>query len=126
VNDSLLDRMRARARAVAARAVVRRWNYRQRHLAAGVWYRLRRVLADADAAYVIADEDARQLVADGYAPEPCGHDIVPAKMIFFVDPVRLSTLESRRRIRVDLGPAFLAARSVALVPFGQRDAGRPG
>lgn len=113
--------MRARARAVAARAAVRRWNYRQRNLAAGLWYRVRRLLADAEAAYVISEDDARLLEAQGYVPAASGREMAPEKLIFFVDPDRLSTLESRRRIRVDLGPDFLAARSVALVPFGESD-----
>jgi len=66
MDSQAVQRMRARARAVRTRAHVRAWKYRQRNLAAGVWFRLRRVLADAKAAYVISDEDARRLLADGY------------------------------------------------------------
>lgn len=135
MGESPVDRMRARARAVRTRAAIRRWQYRQRNLAAGVWFRLRRVLADAERAYAISDEDARQLVAEGYTPEPCGTEVAPEKTIIFVDEPRLAALSSRRPIPVRLGPAFLAARAVALVPFdaGQRressaggGAGRPG
>ncbi|MGQ0734510.1 MAG: hypothetical protein ACT4QD_12750 [Acidobacteriota bacterium] len=104
------------------RAAVRRWHYRQRHLAAGVWFRLRRVLADAEAAYVISDEDARTIVGEGYAPEACGSHVTPEKVIVFVDPRRVSTIPSRRPIPIGLGPEFLTASAVALVAFeGARD-----
>lgn len=114
-----IDRMRARARAVRTRARVRSWTYRQRNLAAGVWFRLRRVLADASAAYEISDEDARRLVAEGYRPEPCGGEVAPEKTILFVDERRLSKIETRRPIRVGLGPDLLAARAIAVVPFDE-------
>ena len=112
-----MDRMRERARAVRARAAIQRWNYRQRNLAAGVWFRLRRVLAGARAAYDLSEEDAERLIAEGYRLEPCGQAITPEKMILFVDETRLSTLRSPRPIPVGLGPDFLAARAVALMPF---------
>jgi len=120
--DSLaLERMRARARAVRTRALVRAWNYRQRNRAAGVWFRLRRVLADAKAAYIISDEDARRLLAEGYERVSCGQEIAPEKVMVFVDERRLDRVDSRRPIRVDLGPAFLAARAIALVRFDETD-----
>lgn len=114
-----IARMRARARGVKARAQVRRWSYRQRNLAAGVWFRLRRVLADARAAYEISEEDARRLEVDGYAPQPCGREVAPEKTIVFVDQQRLSRIEARRSIPVSLGPDFLAARVIALLPFDE-------
>ena len=113
----LLDRLRERAQAVRTRAMVRRWHYRQRHHADGVWFRLRRVLADARAACVISEEDARRLVEDGYLVEAVGLEVTPGKTILFVDEQRLATLETCRPIPVDLGPDFLAARTIALVPF---------
>ena len=113
--------MQARARAVRTRARVRAWRYRQRNLADGVWFRLRRVLADAQAAYVISAEDARRLVAEGYECVACGREVEPEKAIVFVDEQRLETLENRRPIRVDLGPAFLTAHAVALIRFEETD-----
>jgi hypothetical protein len=113
--------MRARARAVRIHAQVRAWKYRQRNLAAGVWFRLRRVLADAKAAYVISDEDAGRLLAEGYERAACGGAVAPAKTIVFVDARRLDRVESRRPIPVDLGPAFLAASTIALVRFDETD-----
>lgn len=118
MDNRALERMRTRARAVRARAATQSWSYRQRNLAAGVWFRLRRVLADAQAAYEISGEEARQLVVEGYRPEQCGREVVPEKTILFVDPARLSRLATRRPIRVGLGPDFLAATNVALVRFG--------
>ncbi|HLG59875.1 MAG TPA: hypothetical protein VI485_31335 [Vicinamibacterales bacterium] len=48
---------------------------------------------------------------------PCGQDITPEKAMMFVDQRRLDLVSSRRQVRVDLGPAFLAARAIALVKF---------
>ena len=123
MDSERLDRMHDRAKEVRARAAVRRWDYRQRNLAAGVWYRLRRVLADAKAAYVISDDDARLLIAEGYAPEACGGRVTPEKTIGFVDEARLLRVASRRPIRVALGPDFLTATAVALVAFDSRESG---
>jgi hypothetical protein len=112
--------MHARARAVRTRAEVRRWHYRQRNLAAGVWFRLRRVLADAQAAYTISAEDASRLLAEGYQPAACGTQVTPEKTILFVDEPRLLALPSRRPIPLTLGPDFLTSNAVALVAFDRR------
>ena len=117
MDDGPLDRMQARARDVRTRAAVRGWEYRQRHLAAGVWLRLRRVLAGAKAAYVISDEDAVRLLAEGHRLEVCGREVAPEKKILFVDERRLAQVESRRPIAVGLGPDFLTASAIALVAF---------
>jgi hypothetical protein len=109
--------MHHRARAVRAKAAIRRWQYRQRNLAAGVWYRLRRILADAKEAYVISVSDSEQLIAEGYKLEACGAQLSPEKAIIFVDPARLGQITSRRRIPIRLDPDFLLAPSVALVRF---------
>ena len=115
--DGAIERMRARARAVRSRAAVRVWHYRQRHLASGVWFRLRRVLSDANAAYVISEVDAARLIAGGCRPEPCGLELAPEKTILFISESQLSTLDAPRAIRVALGPELLTARTIALVPF---------
>jgi hypothetical protein len=44
--------------------LIRAWAYRKRHHARGVWFRLRRLLADASHAYVISSNDADQLRAE--------------------------------------------------------------
>ncbi len=109
--------MRARAHAVRTRAAIRRWKYRQRGLAAGVWFRIRRVLADTKEAYVISGGDAERLIAEGFMPESCGAQLAPEKTLIFIDSTRLAQIESRRRIPVRLGPDFLLAAAVALIPF---------
>ena len=119
MDSTALDRMRTRARAVATRATIRSWSSRQRNLAAGVWFRLRRVLANARAAYVIPDDEASRLVAEGYRPELCGREVSPEKTILFVDEPRLSKVATRRQIPVNLGPDFLAATAVALIAFDE-------
>jgi hypothetical protein len=82
------------------------------------------VLADARSAYVISGEDAARLVAEGHTPAPCGAEVAPEKTILFVNEERLSHVESRRPIAVGLGPEFLTARAIALVPFDEtRQAG---
>jgi hypothetical protein len=112
--------MRARARDARTRAAVRSWHYRQRNLAAGVWYRLRTALAAAKAAYAISDDEARQLIAEGYRPEACGAAIAPQKTIVFVDEPRLSSIDGRRSMPVGLGPDFFGAQAIALVAFDDR------
>lgn len=119
MTDGPLERMEARARAVRARATVRRWEYRQRNHAAGAWFHLRRVLADAKAAYAVSDEEASQLVADGYRPEACGRELSPEKLILFVDEARLPSLQSRRAIPLALGPDLLTATAVILLAFDE-------
>jgi hypothetical protein len=112
-----VERLRDRARGARARAEIRAWDYRQRNLAAGVWFRVRRALARARAAYAITDEDARQLIAEGFEPEPSGRELAPVRTLLFVDDARLARVASRRAIPVGLGPEFFAASSIALVSF---------
>lgn len=119
--SSALERMQARARAVKTRVLVRAWQYRQRDLAAGVWFRLRRVLTNARAAYVLTEDDARQLLAEGFQPERCGLELSPEKTIVFLDAGRVARFEWLRPIPVGLGPEFLAARAIALVAFEDRE-----
>lgn len=104
-----------RARQMRSRLVRRAWEYRQRHHAAGVWFRLRRLLADASAAYVISEAAARQLVDEGHAPEPVGAELEPPKLLLFVAPERVARIAGAREIPVRLGGEQLAARHPALV-----------
>jgi hypothetical protein len=114
-------RLEARARAVRARAQVRRWQYRQRGYAAGVWFKLRRVLTEAREAYEISAADAETLLVEGYAAEPCGRELSPEKLLIFVPPARLERVTHKRRLEVGLGAAFLAAQAVGLVRFEATD-----
>jgi hypothetical protein len=61
-----------RLRQLRSRLLVRAWDYRQRDHARGVWFRLRRVLADAAEALAVSEEDVWQLVAEGHELVPVG------------------------------------------------------
>jgi hypothetical protein len=113
-----LDELRRRAAQVRARVTVRRWEYRQRRLAKGVWDRLRDVLARADVAYVVSDEEAASLIAQGLTPEPVGLQLHPPKTLLFVTAQQAERIPGRREVVVRLGEELLAACTVLLIPFG--------
>lgn len=94
-----------------------RREYRLRGLAAGVWFRVRRVLADADRAFVISAEDARILEDAGFPAEAAGLDLEPPIRLIFAPLERIDAMSSRREIRVRLGTELLTAGAVALVRF---------
>jgi hypothetical protein len=100
-----------------ARVQVRSWEYRQRHHARGVWFRLRRVLAEASAAFVVAPEDAAALVAEGCRPELVGEALEPPKLIVFAPSERVARIGSARAVPVRLGRDVLEARHLVLTPF---------
>jgi hypothetical protein len=106
-----------RLRALRSRAAIRAWEYRQRSHAKGVWFRLRRLLADASAAYVLGERSVRDLLSEGYQPEPVGEALEPPKVILSVPAERLEGVVDKDPIPVRLRAAFLAARYVALVRF---------
>jgi hypothetical protein len=106
-----------RLRQWRARTLVRAWQYRQRRHAQGVWFRLRRALADASAAYVLPREEADRLVAEGHRVEPVGAELEPPKLILIVPRARLARIESARPIPLRLGAELFAAERLALTPF---------
>jgi len=110
-------RLDERVRLFQRRALVRSWEYRQRRHAHGVWFRLRRVLADAEAAYVVSTDDASAWAAEGFTPDPVGMELHPAKTIVFVPATRAASLPSAKPIPVGLGVEWLAAESIVLIPF---------
>ena len=116
-----------RLREQRARVLVRTHDYRQRRHAHGVWLRLRRVLADASAAYAISVDDARALVAEGHAVQSVGAELEPPKLIVSVPAERVRTIAGAEQVPVRMGGALLAATSLALVPFdaGSRQRGVP-
>jgi hypothetical protein len=109
-----------RLRQYRSRVAVRSWDYRQRDHARGVWYRLRRVLAAAQAAHSIPRAEALKLIAEGYAAEPVGQEIDPPKLILFVPADRVAQIESARRLPVRLVAELLATECLALTPFERR------
>jgi hypothetical protein len=99
---------------------VRSWEYQQRHHACGVWFRLRRILADASAVYAVTREDAAALLAEGYKAEPVGEELEPHKLIVFAPAARVERLTSAKALAVRLSAELLAAEGLALVPFPHR------
>jgi hypothetical protein len=99
------------------RTLVRSWEYRQRRHAHGVWFRLRSVLANARAAYVISGGDARRLMAEGHGLEPVGRELDPPKLIIFAPAERVARIASARPVAVRLSVEVLAAECLVLTPF---------
>ncbi len=113
-----------RVRQARSRVAVRAWAFRQRHHAKGVWMRLRRVLADAQSAYVIPESEAARLLAEGLRPEAVGQELEPPKVVLFVPAERAARITGAREIPVRLEVPLLEASALVLVPFPQQ--GRHG
>jgi hypothetical protein len=113
----MIDDLERRVRQVRSRVAVRAWEYRQRHHAKGVWLRLRRALADAQAAFVIPDGEAERLIAEGFRPEAVGRELEPPKIILFLPAARVARLVGAREIPVRLEVELLEAPALALVRF---------
>lgn len=107
-----------RIREQRARVLIRTHGYRQRRHAHGVWLRLRRVLADASAAYAVSEADAQALVAEGHASQPVGAELEPPKLIVTVPADRVLTMAGAAAVPIRMGGELLAAPCLVLVPFG--------
>ena len=112
--------MHAYARAVRSRALVRSTLYRQRDLSAGVWIKLRFVLAQAERALAIDERDAAALEAEGLTPLAEGLCIEPNLRIYVVTQQRASALGSARAIPVRLDEELLRAGAIAVIKFVAR------
>jgi len=113
-------RLHERVRRMRERALIRAWEYRQRAYSKGVWFRLRRVLVDAERAFSIPEGDADQLESEGQQPLAVGHELSPAKRIFFVRREQLLKLDAVE-LPVRLTAPLLQATSVVLVAHGSND-----
>ena len=111
------ESLEKRVRVARSRAAIRAWEYRQRNHAKGMWHRLRRLLADASAAYALTEKAAGELLAEGHRPDPVGESMEPPKVILCATVERLGAIIDKRQIPVRLGADFLAARHIALVRF---------
>jgi hypothetical protein len=109
--------MERRLRELRSRVLVRAWVYRQRRHARGVWFRFRRVLAAASAAYAIPPDEARRLVAEGHRPEPVGLELEPPRLLLFVPAERVAQIPSARPVALRLSAELLSSDCLALVPF---------
>jgi hypothetical protein len=106
-----------RLREMRSRVLMRAFAHRQRRHAGGVWFRLRRVLADAREAHVISADDANRLIAEGYRPEPVGRELAPPRVILPLPRERVARIASARPLAVQLNAELLSAECLALVPF---------
>jgi hypothetical protein len=106
-----------RVKAVRARALVRRWEYRQRNLAHGAWDRFRSALAHARDAYAIDDATAAALLAEGFAADDRGLGLEPPRRLVWITDERAARLAGARSLELRLDAELLAARCLALVPF---------
>ena len=106
-----------RARQYRSRMLIRAWDYRQRNHARGVWYSLRRLLADTSHAYVVSSDDAALLRTEGFAVEAVGNAVEPPKTIVCAPQTRVANLVSAREVPVSLGGDLLSAECLVLVPF---------
>ena len=106
-----------RVKAVRARALVRRWEYRQRNLAHGAWGRFRAALAHAREAYAIDEATAAALLAEGWQGDDRGGGLEPPRVLVWISEERAAALAGARPIELRMGAELLAARWLALVPF---------
>lgn len=113
----MIPTLERRLRQQRSRVAIRSWDYRQRRHARGVWFRLRRVLADAQAAFAISRDEAAKLIAEGYPAAPVGNELEPPRVLLLVPADRVAQIGSARQLPVRLGADLLGAESLALVPF---------
>ena len=109
------ERLHVRARRAREQSLIRAWEYRQRTSSKGVWHRFRRVLVDAAEAWIIAEDDADALETRGHVPHPVGHELAPAKRIFFLTREELDAVPLRRQVPVRLHSELLLTRSLVLL-----------
>ena len=114
----MTERMQRRLRKVRERAAIRRWEYRQRHGSKGVWFRLRRVLTEAERAYEISATAMDELIAEGIQLEAVGHELEPPKRIAMLPSIERLPPD-HARIELHLSGALLTARNIVLLPFAQ-------
>ncbi len=115
--SSFLER---RLRQLRSRALIRAWAFRQRDRSHGVWFRLRRVLADAREAWEIPEIEAQALIAEGNPAAPVGAELEPPRLIVFASRARVERIAGARELPVGLGADLLEAQALALTPFDSR------
>jgi hypothetical protein len=113
----MTETLKERARLIRERELVRAWEYRQRDYSYGVWFKLRRILTDADRIFIIDEEEADRLEKEGYAAESVGRELAPPKRIFKLTPAEAARIRSGREIPVRLSADFLYAGSLVLTPL---------
>src|SRR5262245_26128011 len=112
-----MTKLERRVKAIRARALVRSWEFRQRHLAHGAWFRFREALAMAREAYSVDETTLRSLLAEGSTPDARGSGLEPPRAIVWVTAERIALIAGARRLALRLDAEMLATRWLALVPF---------
>ncbi len=118
-----MNTLSKKVKQIRERRLIRSWEYRQRNLSNGVWFRLKRVLVDAAEAWEISNIEADRIEAEGFGPLPVGLELHPQKRIYFIDSAILSTLTTARRIPIRLATEFLQAQYIALIPHPEGTVG---
>lgn len=106
-----------RLRELRSRVLIRAFDCRQRRHARGVWFRLRRALAFAEAAYAVSREEGERLLAEGYHSDPVGRELQPPRIVVVVPRERVARIDGARALAVRLSAELLSAECLALVPF---------
>jgi hypothetical protein len=106
-----------RVQQIRTRARVRRWEYRQRHLARGAWGRFRTALAMAREAYAIDGAAYEVLASEGFATDDRGTGLEPPRAIVWITAERAARLRGARPLALRLDVALLGATTLALVAF---------
>ena len=113
----MIETLERRVRQYRSRMLIRAFDYRQRHHAGGVWFRLRRLLAGTSQAYVISENEAALLRQEGFRVEPVGREVDPPKVILVAPAQRVAALTFAKELPVCLGGELLSATCLVLVPF---------
>jgi hypothetical protein len=106
-----------RVKAVRARALVRRWEYRQRNLGHGAWARFRTALAHAREAYAIDDATAAASLSEGFHGDERGRGLEPPRTLIWITAERAAGFIDARPIALRLDAELLAEPCLALAPF---------
>jgi hypothetical protein len=109
--------MERRLRSMRARAAIKRYEIRQIAHAGGVWFRLRRLLVDADRVLLVSPDQAARLLAEGFAAHAVGAEFEPAKTIIVVPPDLARRLPAAREVRPAMSAEILSAGCLVLVGF---------
>lgn len=114
--------LQRRVRRHRSRLVTRAWEYRQRHLAYGVWFRWRCLLAQSERAYAVEPDEARRLVALGGRAAAVGDELQSPRPVVVLPVGMEGDLRQARALPVSLSADMLMAPALILVPFpGWRD-----
>ncbi len=109
-----------RVRRIRANRVRGAFAYRQRNLAAGAWFGLRRLLAGAEAAFSLSAAEIAALTAAGHRPAEEGLRFEPPLSLFVVSKAQIERVGDATPLPVRLSAELLGARAVALIPFELR------